>query len=62
MGRMAINNEDELTAALGRAQDLVGCANGSAEEAELVEIDFQLQLYACLLWAMAHEANDNWPG
>lgn len=39
---MAINNEDELEAALKRAQDLLGFAAGSAEEHELVEIENQL--------------------
>lgn len=61
MGRMAINNEDELAAALKRAQDLLGFAAGSAEEHELAEIEYQLQLNASPLWAMAHQSNNNWP-
>jgi hypothetical protein len=56
---MAINDEDELAAALRRAEDLVGCANGSEEEQELAQIEHALQLYACLVWAQAHAANDN---
>ncbi len=34
---------------------------GSDKEHELAQLEEALDLYACLLWAQAHIANDNTP-
>ncbi|KRE07013.1 hypothetical protein ASE61_23775 [Bosea sp. Root670] len=60
MSRLTIRNEQDLQAALRRAQDLISCM-GSDKEHELAQLEEALDLYACLLWAQAHIANDNTP-
>jgi hypothetical protein len=60
MSHLTIRNEQDLQAALRHAQDLIGCM-GSDKEHELAELEEALDLYACLLWAEAHIANDNKP-
>ncbi|TQI72350.1 hypothetical protein FHT98_0051 [Bosea sp. AK1] len=60
MSRLTIQNEQDLQTALQRAQNLIGCM-GSDKKHELAELEEALDLYACLLWAEAHIANENTP-
>jgi hypothetical protein len=45
MARLIIRNEEDLTAALKRAEDLMGCTDDSDEERELEEIADAVDLY-----------------
>ncbi|UZF92657.1 hypothetical protein [Bosea sp. NBC_00550] len=45
MGRIVIRNEEELSAALERAQELMGFTNGSDEEREMAAIADAVKVY-----------------
>ncbi|MBN9452209.1 MAG: hypothetical protein J0I42_09685 [Bosea sp.] len=56
---LVIRNDVELLAAVDRAQELLGCVEGSAEQRELEEIAEAVEQYTQITLAQRHAANDH---
>ncbi len=56
---LVIRNDVELLAAVDRAQELLGCVEGSAEQRELEEIAEAVEQYTQLALAQRNAANDD---
>jgi len=56
---LVIRNDEELLAAVDRAQELLGCVDGSAEQRELEEIAEAVEQYTSAALAQRNVANDD---